>query len=157
TLKRVGGDDIMAKARYSQITNLLRNGNDTFAVLTTTVADLGADDTKGVTKALAAAAAKVEDILKAAPAGAGRDQMHEAFASIRNQEMQFRLTGAQAARDAVDAQITALTGSESLMLMPGDVREPLMSALAEYQKKVKRWADDIAAIRIHSMEIDAKF
>jgi methyl-accepting chemotaxis protein len=156
-LKSVTADDKMASLRFTSLSSLMRRTNDTFAKLVTLVEDLGHTNLEGRTKALEDSAAKIFTLLDAAPEGEHRDTVMRDFQAIRQSELEFRVNGVEAIYKGINAKLGALADSSGVILLPGDVRDPLLEAIAAYGKALRNWADDVSDIRLQALAIEDLF
>jgi methyl-accepting chemotaxis protein len=156
-LKTLTAADRMASLRFGPMSGLMRRANDTFAKLVTVASDLGHGNSDGRTKALEGAFAAVLKVLAEAPDGENRDAVTTAFQKIRQKELEFRVDATDTAFKAIIADLDALSESSSVILLPGDVRDTLVTTLGDYGKAVKFWADDMSDIHLQAVTIQDIF
>src|SRR3954447_12459815 len=156
-LKTAAASDKFASARFAPVDSAMRRINITFSKLVTAVDSIGHGPDEGLTRDVEKTARAVEDLIAGAPGGAHRGAVERAFESIGQGELQFRVTGQDQGYAATAKELDELAASSDLILLPGDSRDALLTALQTYGKKLGNWAQDLSDTRLQSLAIEDQF
>ena len=156
-LKSLTAGDKMASMRFTAVDAMIRRANATFSKLVTGVADLGHTNQEGRSKDLEAAYANILKVIRDAPAGENREIALKDLQEIRQGELEFRASPADAAYTALVEKLQALSESSAVILLPGEVREPLLVGIGDYDKKLRTWGEDVSDIKLQSLTIQDLF